>query len=63
MYVACTLGVRYLIDHLEGDVWFRVQKHGDNLVKARRQFRFVERCEAMQPELRRWADAEGARQA
>jgi hypothetical protein len=33
--------VRFLTDHLEGDRWFRVSGHGDNLVRARTQFALV----------------------
>jgi len=33
-YIACGLGLRYLIDHLLGDVQFKVQRHGDNLRRA-----------------------------
>ncbi len=57
-YVACTLGVRYLIDHHEGDPWFRVETHGDNLIRAERQFRFAAACEASASEIRRWVESE-----
>ncbi len=43
-YVASTLGIRYLIDHAEGDVWFKVSERGENLERAARQFRFVQNC-------------------
>lgn len=43
-YVASTLGVRYLIDHAEGDIWFKVSERGENLIRAARQFRFVQNC-------------------
>lgn len=43
-YVASTLGTRYLVDHAEGDVWFKVSERGENLVRAARQFRFVQHC-------------------
>ncbi len=35
------LGVRFLTDHLEGDRYFRVRAHGENLRKARVQFALV----------------------
>ena len=51
-YVASTLGVRYLIDHAEGDVWFKVRERGENLVRAARQFRFVQDCLAREAMMR-----------
>lgn len=43
VYVAFMLGVRFLTDHLEGDRYFRVTRHGDNLERARAQFDLVRR--------------------
>ena len=37
------LGLRFLTDHLEGDRYFRVTRHGDNLERARAQFDLVRR--------------------
>lgn len=48
-YVTLMLGVRFLTDHLEGDWYFRVDRRGDNLARARAQFRLLlelERSEA-----------------
>lgn len=58
LYVACTLGVRYLVDHHEGDRWFRVRRHGDNLTRAARQFSFARRWERQKPKVNEWIDAE-----
>lgn len=58
VYVACTLGVRYLVDHHEGDAWFRVEHRGDNLVRAERQFRIAAACESMAPVMQAWIDRE-----
>lgn len=33
-YICSCLGIRYLTDHLLGDVQFKVQRHGDNLRRA-----------------------------
>jgi Ser/Thr protein kinase RdoA (MazF antagonist) len=33
-YISSCLGLRYLTDHLLGDVQFKVQRHGDNLRRA-----------------------------
>ena len=38
-------GVRFLTDHLEGDTYFRVSYPGENLDRARNQFRLVEDIE------------------
>ena len=40
-YVTLMLGVRFLTDHLEGDWYFRVDRRGDNLERARAQFRLL----------------------
>ncbi len=40
-YVALMLGLRFLTDHLQGDVYFRVREHGENLRRAEQQFRLL----------------------
>lgn len=45
-YMTFMLGVRYLTDHLEGDRYFKVAAHGDNLQRARRQFDLLASLEA-----------------
>lgn len=37
-YMSFMLGVRYLTDHLAGDVYFKVDRRGENLSRAREQF-------------------------
>jgi hypothetical protein len=37
-YLAFMLGLRFLTDHLGGDVYFSVPEHGDNLQRAMEQF-------------------------
>jgi hypothetical protein len=55
-------GVRFLTDHLEGDVYYRVTRPGQNLDRARAQFRLVECLEAERATLeRRVADIMGHR--
>lgn len=44
-YVTLMLGVRFLTDHLEGDWYFRVQRHGENLERALAQFRLLKEFE------------------
>ena len=36
-YMSFMLGVRFLVDHLSDDVYFKVSAHGDNLRRARGQ--------------------------
>ncbi|MEZ5979093.1 MAG: aminoglycoside phosphotransferase family protein [Planctomycetota bacterium] len=49
--MALQQGVRFLADHLVGDVYFRVHRTGQNLDRARAQFRLVDRLEARRGEL------------
>jgi len=42
------LAIRFLTDHLQGDRWFRVREHGQNLTKARVQLALVADIEAKQ---------------
>jgi hypothetical protein len=46
-------GVRFLTDYLEGDVYYRVTRPGQNLDRARAQFRLVECLEAERAPLER----------
>ena len=39
--VTLTIGLRFLTDHLNGDTYFKVARHGQNLDRARVQFRMV----------------------
>ena len=41
-YMSFMLGVRFLVDHLSGDVYFKVSVHGDNLRRARGQLDLAE---------------------
>jgi len=40
--ITLILGIRFLTDHLNGDTYFRVHREGQNLDRARVQFRLVE---------------------
>ncbi|HQR67479.1 MAG TPA: phosphotransferase, partial [Thermoanaerobaculia bacterium] len=46
-------GMRFLTDHLEGDVYFRVHRDGHNLDRARTQFALVASLEAQEGALSR----------
>lgn len=54
-YVALMLGVRFLTDHLQGDVYFRVAEHGENLRRAEAQFQLFETLVAQTAALERTA--------
>ncbi len=43
--VTLTIGLRFLADHLAGDVYFKVAREGHNLDRARVQLRMVEQME------------------
>ena len=51
-YTTFMLGVRFLSDHLLGDIYFKTGRRGENLERARAQFRLVETLESMEPEMR-----------
>jgi len=46
------LGLRFLTDHLEGDVYFKVRYPGHNLVRALVQFKLTESIESLSGPLR-----------
>ena len=63
MVLAYECGMRFLTDHLEGDVYFRIQRAGQNLDRARTQFALVSSLEERAEELSRLVEsvaAEGA---
>ena len=47
------LGLRFLTDHLEGDLYFKVQAPGQNLQRALAQFRLMDNIEAEGDRIRR----------
>lgn len=48
-YMSFMLAVRFLSDHLQGDVYFKVAKPGDNLLRARSQLRLARRFRQAAP--------------
>ena len=44
-------GMRFLADHLQGDIYFHTEREGQNLDRARTQFKLVEDMEARWDEL------------
>lgn len=51
------LGLRFLTDHLEGDVYFKTQRPGQNLQRAQLQFRLTEEIERQETSLRALIEA------
>ncbi len=51
-------GIRFLTDHLKGDVYFKIRREGHNLDRARTQFKMVaemeQRAEAMEAVVRNY---------
>lgn len=45
-YMSFMLAVRFLTDHLRGDVYFKVSQRGDNLLRARSQLALTNRLRA-----------------
>ncbi len=50
--IAFELGLRFLTDHLEGNVYFKVQHQGHNLLRALVQFRLTESIEVQERAIR-----------
>ena len=46
------LGVRFFTDHLKGNIYFRVQKMGDNVLRALSQFRLCQDIVRQESEIR-----------
>ena len=59
-YVAGMLAVRFLTDHLSGDVYFRVKARGDNLARAREQFALYRETVRLQRDMRAALASSGA---
>lgn len=51
------LGLRFLTDHIEGDVYFKTTHRGQNVERARAQFELTRRIEAVESDIRRVIDA------
>lgn len=48
-YITFLIGLRYLIDHLDGDRYFKVTARGENRQRALDRFRFLQALEAAEP--------------
>jgi hypothetical protein len=45
VYLTFIIGLRFLTDYINGDVYYRTQRPGHNLDRARVQFQLVKRFE------------------
>jgi hypothetical protein len=50
-FMTYIIGLRFLTDHLEGDIYYRIQFPGHNLQRARVQFRLLEKMEGKKNEM------------
>jgi aminoglycoside phosphotransferase (APT) family kinase protein len=57
--LAFETGLRFLTDHLQGDVYFRIKRPGHNLDRARTQFALVKSIEDNAAAMRRIVDEAG----
>jgi Ser/Thr protein kinase RdoA (MazF antagonist) len=53
LYMTFMLGVRFLVDHLEGDRYFKQRRKDENLLRARLQFRLAESLEHARSDMAR----------
>lgn len=58
--ITFTIGLRFLTDFLQGDVYFRVNRPGHNLDRCRTQFRLVESIEEQEEAMQKLVDSDGA---
>ena len=50
-YMSFMLAVRFLTDHLQGDAYFKVERRGDNLLRARSQLELAHRFLAAEDDM------------
>ncbi len=50
--ITCEQAVRFLTDHLNGDVYYKTQRPAHNLIRARNQIKMVEAMEAAEEAMR-----------
>ncbi len=53
-HMSFMLGIRFLADHFRGDTYFKVETHGDNLVRATEQFELSERLTRVASDINEW---------
>ena len=55
--IALELGMRFLTDYLQGDVYFKIHREGQNLDRCRVQFKLVEEMETKHDRMARIVEA------
>lgn len=55
--ITLELGIRFFADYLAGDVYFRVTREGQNLHRARVQFKLCQSIESREGQIRRLAES------
>jgi hypothetical protein len=53
--ITLEIGIRFLTDYLEGDVYFKIQRDQHNLDRARTQLALVERIEEQEEAMVKFA--------
>ncbi len=56
MYMTYIIGLRFLTDYLDGDIYYRIHYPGHNLQRAKAQFRLLSTMEEQFPEMKKIAD-------
>jgi aminoglycoside phosphotransferase (APT) family kinase protein len=59
--ISLEIGIRFLTDHLEGDVYFKIKRPGHNLDRCRTQLALAASIESQEEEMRRFVDSLGKR--
>lgn len=59
LLICFELGVRFFTDHLRGNPYFKVQRHGDNLLRAVNQFRLADNIAEQEKKIRAMAISAG----
>ncbi|MDE0820061.1 MAG: mucin desulfatase, partial [Opitutales bacterium] len=49
--ITMEIGLRFLTDYLEGDIYFKIHRQGHNLDRARNQFQLVRSMESQIDEM------------
>ncbi|MCU0794388.1 MAG: aminoglycoside phosphotransferase family protein [Akkermansiaceae bacterium] len=52
--ITLEIGIRFLTDHIEGDVYFKIHRPDHNLDRARTQLKLVEEIESRLPEMEKF---------
>jgi hypothetical protein len=52
--ITTEIGIRFLTDYLDGDKYFRVDKPGHNLIRARNQFALARSIYAALPAMEKY---------